>query len=56
LTPDEIEYIRELIESDKRARWFWTSIRIWLGWLSGTLVALYAIWDQIEKFAKKLTG
>ena len=56
LTVAEIEYLREFIESDKRARWFWTSIRIWLGWLSGTMVALYAIWDQVEKFAKKITG
>lgn len=56
LTPMEIEAVRELIESDKRARWFWSSIRIWLSWISGVLVAIYAIWDQVEKFMKKFTG
>jgi hypothetical protein len=56
LTRAEIEAVRELIESDRRARWLWSSLRIWASWISGTLVALYAIWDQVEKFIKKFGG
>ena len=56
LTASEVAEVRALIESDKRARWFWSSARIWLSWISGSLVAMYAIWDQVEKFLKKFTG
>lgn len=50
LSEQELLRIRRLLQSDDRARWFWASFRIWLGWLIAAPGALYAAYAAIMRF------
>jgi len=55
-TPDERKRIRRLIRADDRARWFWSTVRIWVLWLGGVAVALAATKAWIVDVLKGLLG
>ena len=48
LTKHEIMSLRRIIRSDDRARWFWTTVRIWTAWLIGIPAAIVAIWQILK--------
>lgn len=56
LTRAEIKELRELLESDRRARWAWSTGRIWATWVTGSIIAVYSLYDTLEKAFKKLFG
>lgn len=56
LTRSEIKELRELLESERRAKWAWSTARIWLTWLAGSIIAVYSMYETLEKAFKKLTG
>ncbi len=56
LTRREIKELREMLEADRRARWAWSTGRIWATWLAGSMVAVYSLYDTVEKLIKKITG
>jgi hypothetical protein len=56
LTRREIKELRAMLEADRRARWAWSTGRIWATWITGSLVAVYGLWDTVEKLLKKITG
>lgn len=49
LSEDEIEKLRELLDAQQRAEWFWKQARIWATWVSATIVGTYAIYETIIK-------
>ena len=53
LTKAEIKELRELLEAERRAKWAWSTGRIWATWLTGTIVAVYAMYDAAEKLLRK---
>lgn len=40
LTDDELNYIRSVIEQDKRVRWFWSTARTWALAVTAIVAAL----------------
>lgn len=54
LTEQEIRELRQILHTRKQYRWLITTFRLWLGYLSGTLVSLYVLWDYVEKFLKRI--
>lgn len=56
LTRDEIKELRAMLEADRRARWAWSTGRVWVTWVSGGIIAVYGLWDTVEKLIKKLGG
>lgn len=50
LTPEEIAKIRKLMESDDRVTWFWSSVRIWAGWISAAIIGFYGVYQAINGF------
>lgn len=43
LTPTERKRLRQMLEADKRARWFWSTIRTWVLGAGAIAVAFTAI-------------
>ncbi len=56
LTADERKALRQLLLDESRARWLWSSIRIWAGWIGAVLVFLIAAQDYIIAFFRRLFG
>lgn len=54
LSASEIREIRYILESRNKHRWLMTTLKFWLGYLSGALVGLYVVWDYMEKIIKKI--
>lgn len=42
LTEEEIAAFRELLEKDRRVTWFWTTTRVWAGWIAAIVAAYLA--------------
>lgn len=56
LTDAEIREIREIMEADRRVKWFWSTARrvaIWVGAVSG---ALMVMWESLVKAIRHLAG
>lgn len=56
LTRSEIKEVREMLEADRRARWAWSTGRIWAAWLAGAIVGIYGLYDTLEKLLRRLSG
>ena len=50
----EVKELRKLLESDRRVRWFWSSMRIWSMWVLGILTAIYMLREWISKAFKAI--
>jgi hypothetical protein len=50
LTEDELTYLRDLIEKDKRVKWLWTTARTWALWITGVGAALVVGKDGLRAF------
>lgn len=53
-TPVERKEIREMLEAQQRAEWFWKSARVWATWISAGVVGTWAAADAIEKVIRRL--
>lgn len=47
LTEEELKAIREIIQSEQRARWLWSSIRVWSVWIAAVITGLSLTWESI---------
>lgn len=54
LTPNERKRVRKMLEADKRARWFWVTVRTWVMWVGGGAVAITAGYQWIKDAVKVL--
>lgn len=39
-TPDENRRFRRLLRDEDRARWFWSTVRIWVGYFTAAIVGI----------------
>jgi len=53
LTPVERKAVRLMIEREARIQWFWGTIRVWAGWISGAIIGGWAIIEIVRKILVK---
>jgi len=56
LTRAEIRELRDMLESERRMKWLWSTGRIWAAWFTGTIIGIYSLYDTVEKFLKRIMG
>ena len=49
LTDSEIRKIRDLLQSDSRARWLWETARVWAVWISAVVFGFTIGIDTLKK-------
>ena len=49
LSAQEIKQLRELLKAEERTKWFWSSIRIWVGWIASVITATVALWISVRQ-------
>jgi hypothetical protein len=40
MSPDENRRLRRLLRDEDRARWFWSTTRIWVGYITAAIVGI----------------
>ena len=55
LTPIETRKIRKIIRDQERMDWLFATGRVWVGYGSAVIVAIYASWTYLVKVLKALT-
>jgi hypothetical protein len=53
LTIAERRALRRIIENEERIQWFWGSVRVWAGWISGAIIGGWALVEIISKVWKR---
>lgn len=56
LSDEELKAMREMIKQDERARWVWSSIRLWSMWLAATVGGLTLTYDTIIRAIRSAVG
>lgn len=51
-TPSERKAIREMLESQKRVEWLWSTIRVWAMWITAIAAAIVVLKDWLKVFMK----
>lgn len=51
---EERARLRAILENDERVAWLWASMRVWAGYVSGAVVATYAIYKAVQDWAPHL--
>lgn len=51
-TPAERKAIRDLLIQEERAKWLWSTLRIWGSYLVAAISILYAVKDHIKNALK----
>jgi len=54
LSPLERKRLRLLMEKEKRARWFWTTLRTWVIWIGGVAIAVTTSYQWIKEAVRAL--
>lgn len=54
LTDDEIEAFRSMLESDRRVRWAWSTLRAWAIGVGAVVAGLTIGFDALAKMVKWL--
>lgn len=54
LTPDEKTAVRKMLERDERVAWFWSTARLWVGWIAGIVGFVVIMQEYAEKIAKTI--
>lgn len=54
LTDQELRRLRSLLRDEDRTKFFWRTLRIWVGWGSGVIGAIWVGWETIAKTARAL--
>lgn len=47
-TPSERKALRKILIQEERAKWFWSTARVWVSWGAATIGTLYACRDYIK--------
>jgi hypothetical protein len=53
-TDAELKALRLIIRNDDRARWFWSTARIFVTYAAATVTFFAAFWSSIVSAVKKL--
>lgn len=53
LTIAERRAIRKMIENEERIQWFWGSVRVWAGWISGAIIGAWALVEIAGRIWKR---
>lgn len=53
LTPEQYEEILEVCRNEQFRGRFWTTIRLWVGWLSISVAAIYGTYEAVKKMLPK---
>lgn len=53
LTMAERKAVRLLIQREARIQWFWGSVRVWAGWISGAIIGTWALIEIARKIVTK---
>lgn len=56
LTDAELREIRELLEADRRVKWFWATTRRIAVWVAAAFGAVAVTWDALVRAVKHLAG
>lgn len=56
LTEEELKEIRAMLEEERRAKWLWSSIRIWSIWIVGVIGCITLMWDSMGRVLKAIVG
>lgn len=54
LSDEELKYVRNLIEKDKRIAWLWGSLKTYAVWVSAVVLGLGVSFDTLRKFVQYL--
>lgn len=54
LHPDEIARLREMLKSEDRAVWFWSTVKVWATWIAAVVLGLTMGWDALKKIVQAL--
>lgn len=56
LTDEELMDLRAMLEKERRIVWFWSTMRVWAGWLAAVVGAYFAakalLADVATRFVK----
>lgn len=55
-TPAERKQIRQMVEAQERAQWFWSTVRVWVTWIAATIAAIYATFEILSKHIRLKIG
>lgn len=56
LTDAEIREIREVLEADRRVKWFWSVTRKIAIWVGAVSAALIVTWEGLVKTIRHIAG
>ncbi len=56
LTQTELKALRSIIESDKRVKWLWSTLRLWALWITAVVAGVTIGWETLGKIVKALIG
>lgn len=54
LRPWEIKQVRKLLRDEERVKWFWSTIRLWLYYISAAVTFLFLVQEHLINFIKKV--
>lgn len=47
-TAEERKELRAILENDRRMKWFWSTARIWAGWLSAVAAFVFLLKRELR--------
>lgn len=56
LSEKELKALRRIIRDDDRTRFLWRTIRVWGGYTSAAIGAIYVSWEVVIRMAKSALG
>lgn len=54
LTPDETRRMRRMLRDEEFARRFWRTVRIWTGYITGAIIAIWTASTMLQQWLKGL--
>lgn len=54
LTEEEVKQIREILQNEQRAKWLWSSIRVWSIWIAGVITAISITWGTFVEIIRSV--
>lgn len=56
LTEEEVAELREMLEEERRAKWLWSSIRVWSIWIAAVVGGMTVFWDSATRILRSMVG
>lgn len=51
---EDLVKLRELIKSEERTVWLWTTVKVWATWIAAVAVGVTVGWDVLKKIIASL--